>query len=181
MATLTIPTQYSSQSSLRYCTLYHPLYNLQKRLTHAAALTERDNMLANPEQYNALEEIFTNIKQADTSVIDMVALEDNLLLNQVHDVMDIYTDSERMNTTSDIHNTSPTQLDPQDATVTPTTPLDHPSTTKLYITSANERQKDLQKTLHSILHSDEGLAIINAPQSNPLYRLDPHNFFLAVC
>eukprot|EP00957_Ditylum_brightwellii_P067817 5147261-Ditylum_brightwellii.AAC.1 len=81
-ATLTIPTQYSSQSSLRYFTLYHPLYNLQKQFIHAAAKTKRDNMLANPEQYTALEEIFTNIKQADTSVIDMVALEDTLLLNQ---------------------------------------------------------------------------------------------------
>eukprot|EP00957_Ditylum_brightwellii_P135525 10333473-Ditylum_brightwellii.AAC.1 len=93
--------------------------------------------------------------------------------------MDIYTDSERMNATLDPNNTSLTQLEPQNTTVTPTKTLEQPSTTKLYTPSADERQKDLQKALHSILHSDGGLAIINTPRSNPFYRLNPHHFFLA--
>eukprot|EP00957_Ditylum_brightwellii_P199339 15194400-Ditylum_brightwellii.AAC.1 len=70
-----------------------------------------------------------------------------------------------------------------EATPTPSdnnTVTENQPTTKEYTPSQEEKTKDLQKALHSILHSNSSTAILNAPRSNPLYRLDNDLFRFAI-
>eukprot|EP00957_Ditylum_brightwellii_P068868 5227620-Ditylum_brightwellii.AAC.1 len=166
VAPMKIPKQYARQSPLRYFTLYHPLENLQRRMTQGASQQDRDNLLAHPEAYIGMEEEFEDVRRINVPHLNTDDRH-HQMSSLVDEALHLYTEDELV-----------------EASPTPLPMSIHPSpqqTTKVYAPSPTEKAKDLQKALHSILNSNSNAALLNAPRSNPLYRLDNDLFYFSLC
>eukprot|EP00957_Ditylum_brightwellii_P203540 15335091-Ditylum_brightwellii.AAC.1 len=123
-------------------------------MTQGASQQDRDTPLAHPKAYVGMEEEFEDIRQVSVSQPNTDDMH-HTMLSLVDEALHLYTEEELVEA-------SPTSLP---------MPI-HPSpqlTTKVYAPSPTEKAKDLQKALHSILNSNSNAALLNAPQSNPLY------------